>query len=167
MAKMSMGVILIFMIIKLLLPSKKLTEENKNYVPQNIPFALTGLMGAFISSITGFGGGIIFTPVFMNVLKVPSKLVSPYSNLAMLITTLIGVIPHLFSTPIATVFFNYPWLNDCFVGYVNFGIIGIIALSAYGTSSLGVVLNSKVSPQVKKYLLSFLLCLFSIKLLFY
>lgn len=169
MAKFSMGIILIIMIIKLLFMTKIEVIDETKYSPAKIPFAFTGFFGAFISSITGLGGGIIFTPVFANVLKVPSKLVSPYSNLAMLITTFIGVLPHLFirTAKENRIHFSDQWLNASFIGNVNFIIILIVTIGALISSGLGVRWNSKVPPKEKNFLLCFLLALFSIKLLFF
>lgn len=166
-AKFVMGIILAFMVLKILFMKKIEIAETDNYSPHKTAFAFTGFAGAFISSITGLGGGIIFTPVFMNILKVPTKRVSPYSNLAMLITTLIGVIPHLFVELKGEEIFKQAWLNQAFVGQVNLAIIGIIATASLLTSSIGVKLNSTVPTQTKKYLLAVLIAVFSIKLLFF
>ena len=168
MAKLSMGIILFFMVIKLLFLTKIENNDNSHYLPKKLPFAFTGFFGAFLSSITGLGGGIIFTPVFANILKVPTRMVSPYSNLAMLVTTFIGVLPHFFiDLEAGDEVFKDAWISGLFIGHVNLGIILIISLAGFTTSILGVKLNSKVSAKTKNYLLCFLLSLFSAKLLFF
>lgn len=164
MAKFSMGIILILMVLKLIF-LKQNNNDDEDYIPNNIAFAFTGLLGSFISSITGLGGGIIFTPFFMNILKVPTKKVSPYSNLAMFITTFIGVLPHLFNEIPTKLQFGIPAIDRFFIGHVNFAFITLIAIFATFTSSIGVKLNGKVNNKLKKRLLAFLLTIFAIKLL--
>lgn len=165
MAKKSMGIILLFMVIKLLIFKSKNNPEE-GFKPSNILLSTTGFIGAFISSTTGLGGGIIFTPIFINIIKVPLKYVSPYSNLAMAIATFIGLTPHLFKEN-EIMYFNNDLMNNGFVGNVNFTFITIIAFGAFFSSSWGVKFNNIAGQKLKKSLLSSLLLLFSIKLLFF
>lgn len=167
MAKFSMGIILILMVVKLLLMKKKETPDHEDYKPNKILFALTGLLGSFLSSITGLGGGIIFTPFFMNILRVPTIRVSPYANMAMAVTTLIGIAPHLFKENSSNFRFENFYNESVMLGNVHFGIIVLIAISASLTSPLGVKLNLKVSANLKRSLLAALLSFFALKLLFF
>lgn len=163
MAKKAMGIILIFMVIKLLVFQSK-DHSLETFKPSGKLLGATGLLGAFISSITGLGGGIIFTPIFINIIKVPLKLVSPYANLAMVVATFIGVVPHLF-TDNSNKYFSHEFLNQGLVGNVNFTFIFTIAFGAYFSSSLGVKYNALVKPKLKKGLLIILLLIFSFKLI--
>jgi uncharacterized membrane protein YfcA len=163
MAKKAMGVILIFMVIKLLVFKTK-DHPIETFKPSRGSLGITGFVGAFISSITGLGGGIIFTPIFINIIKVPLKLVSPYANMAMVVATFIGVAPHLFAKN-SEQYFSNELLNMGLVGNVNIIFIFIIAFGAYFSSSLGVKYNGLVKPTIKKSLLISLLLVFSIKLL--
>lgn len=167
MAKLSMGIILVLMVAKILFLKKIETPDNNEYKPNTILFAFTGFFGAFLSSITGLGGGIIFTPFFMNILRVPTKRVSPYSNLAMMITTFIGVFPHLFIEYKNDFRFESFLNEEVMIGNVHFGLIAIISLAAFFSSHFGVKYNSKISSQKKKYLLAILLFIFSLKLLIF
>lgn len=166
MARFSMGIILILMIFKIFFfKNKPMPNKDKNRVPDSLTFAMVGFVGAFISSITGLGGGLIFTPFFMSILKVPTAKVSPYSNLAMLITTFIGVLPHFFNSTQKLMIFKTPWLNHTFIGDVNYFLVGAIVIPAMFSAQLGVKLNRKVEDKNKKLLLSILLSIFAGKLL--
>jgi uncharacterized membrane protein YfcA len=165
MAKKAMGIILIFMVVKLLVFKTK-DHPIESFKPSKGLLGTTGFLGAFISSITGLGGGIIFTPIFINIIKVPLKLVSPYSNMAMVVATFIGVVPHIFIQN-SEKYFNNEIMNMGLVGNVNFTFISIIAFGAFFSSSLGVKYNGLVKPRTKKALLVLLLLIFSVKLLFF
>lgn len=129
--------------------------------------AITGIIGSFISSITGLGGGIVFTPMLISLVKMPLKLVSPYSNLAMSIATLIGVLPHLFND-ISSVerTSELPALaQGFFIGNVNIVIILIMTSTAIMGSKLGIKYNHSVSSNIKKKLLAAFIALLIIKML--
>lgn len=164
-AKKIMGFILIIMILRLLL-FKSPNNTSKQFKKSHLIFALTGFLGAFISSITGLGGGIIFTPIFINVLNIPMKFVSPFSNLAMLISTLIGLIPHFFISPSSSHFTNKV-IESGFIGEVNMTLIMLITFGAIFSTTLGVKYNASVSADTKKVFISILLFIFSLKLLLF
>jgi uncharacterized membrane protein YfcA len=129
--------------------------------------SLTGLLGSFISSITGLGGGIIFTPMLISVVKLPIKIVSPYSNLAMLVATFGGVFPHLFKTihnP-KVVLYLPKLVQNMFIGTVNYGIILIIFTTVFIGSKVGIHFNNKVEASLKKKLLAFVILTLILKLL--
>ncbi len=162
-AKKIMAVIMLLMVAKLYL-TRNHQEATEAYHPNKLIFALTGLVGAFVSSITGLGGGIVFTPVFINILKVPVKLVSPLSNIAMLVATLIGTIPHLFFSD-SNIEFHISVIEEGFIGNVNLILISVISVGALIASPLGVKYNSSIGIRSKKIMLGLLLLVFSIKLL--
>ena len=163
MAKFSMAIILLLMCGKLLF----FKNNPKKLSPKNTPhliYAFTGLVGAFISSLTGLGGGIIFTPIFINILKVPTKLVAPYSNLAMAITSFVGLTPLLLSEVNNAKNFSQGLLQYGFIGSVNIALVGIITLAAFISSSQGIKYNNRVLPRTKERILAILLLIFSLKL---
>ena len=152
------------MVLKLLFYKGKKTETdaNKNQI---IPYSLVGFIGSFVSSITGLGGGLVFTPAFLSILKVPAKKVSSYSNLAMLVATLFGILPHFF-TEMSQIYFSDNWIQNSFIGNVNLSFIFIIALGGFVSSKLGIYLNNITSERTKKYLLAATLSVFAMKLLY-
>ena len=163
MAKKAMACILLLMGIKILFLKGPKKETEKS--PSNISMGFTGVLGSFISSITGLGGGIVFTPIFLNVLKLPIKKVSAYSNLAMAIATFVGVVPHFFFKPETEIkLLSSSWLNYGFIGNVNLSIIGILFIGAFFSRKLGVHFNDKASPNLKKMILLVILISFSVKL---
>jgi uncharacterized membrane protein YfcA len=163
MVKNVFGVLLVIVCIKTL-ASKEKIQSGKLKEPQ-VLLGLTGFLGAFISSITGLGGGIIYVPMLLSLIKLPIKYISPYSNAAMMFATLIGIIPHFFN-PLDTTNFNLSSFYDQgFVGHVNLVFILFLYLGSIVSSKVGTKLNTKVSFNTKKYLLSLLLVIFSIKMI--
>ena len=157
--------ILLFVIVAKLFLSKKKKDNQEEYKDNPVKLGITGISGSILSSLTGLGGGIIFTPMFLSVVKLPLKRVSAYSNLAMLVANLIGVIPHLF-VPL-----NYSELKlgsfftQSFVGSVNIAMILILSASAFFTAKIGIRYNESVSHQTKKYLLASLIFLLALKMI--
>lgn len=156
--------VLILIVIKLFFFEKKQADADNKSVSMAKLF-ITGFSGAFISSISGLGGGVIFIPLLVSFTKVPLKLVSPYSNLAMLIATLIGSIPHLLvispnMEPLG------PFFNKSFLGNANLAMVAILSLSGYYTSRFGIKYNDLIGPMAKKYTLATLLLILSLKLFF-
>lgn len=163
MAKKAMACILLLMGVKILF--LKSPKGNKENTPSNFSMGFTGLLGSFISSITGLGGGIVFTPIFLNVLKLPIKKVSAYSNLAMTIATFVGVFPHFFLSQNQNAqLFQFSLLNIGFIGNVNLSIIGVLYIGAFFSRKIGIYFNDKASAKVKKIILLIILIGFSGKL---
>lgn len=156
--------ILILIVVRLnfsILPKAEKPTEKSN----KVKLSLTGFFGSIISSITGLGGGIIFTPMLISVVKLPLKQVAPHSNIAMVTATLTGVIPHLFEKVPSKISGLSSLMQNSFIGNVNIAFILLIFASAFFTAKLGIKLNSYVKEQTKKRMLSALLILLSIKLL--
>lgn len=124
---------------------------------------IIGFVGAFVSSISGLGGGVIFIPLLISFAKINMNSVSPYSNLAMVIATLMGALPHLL-VPIYHPIGFPDILDPYFVGKVNFAIVAILIVGGLVSSRQGVKFNGRVAPHVKRYSLAFLLLVLSIKL---
>jgi uncharacterized membrane protein YfcA len=156
--------VLILIVTKLFFFEKKQNDqENK---PTNMPkLFITGFSGAFISSISGLGGGVIFIPLLVSFAKTPLKLVSPYSNLAMLIATLMGSLPHLLATSPDMAVIG-PLFSKSFLGNANLSMVVILSLSGYYTSRFGIKYNDLIKPSTKKFTLASLLLTLSLKLFF-
>ncbi|MDA8792390.1 sulfite exporter TauE/SafE family protein [Bacteriovoracaceae bacterium] len=128
--------------------------------------SFASFLGAFIASITGLGGGILFVPllIFANF---PMVKISPYSNVAMAFATFFGFIPHLlFNDPLMahphdSILFNYG-----LVGRVYFLVIFFFVLGSFITSKIGVNLNERIPSNVKGILFSLLLAFISIRMFF-
>lgn len=159
-SKKVLAVILIMAIIKNYAFKPQLNNKNKI---QNWKLFLTGVLGAFLSSITGLGGGVIFVPMLMSFVLVPSKQISPYSNLMMMSATLMGVMPHLFK-PIDQINNLPSQISSYFLGQMNFGIVLIFLTTGFIGAKIGRGLYYKVSEDKKKLFFSLLLLALSIKL---
>lgn len=157
------GIILLIAVVKVFL-SKGLAD-NKLKKIHDFKVFNTCFFGAIISSITGLGGGIVFVPLFMNLVKLPMKLISPYSNLAMTITTFMGVLPH-FAKKIEYEN-SWPLIQNSFIGHVNPIIIGALFSGAFLASKIGVKFNNSVSDKTKRYILSSILIIFAVKILIF
>ncbi len=126
--------------------------------------ALTGLIGGVISGLTGLGGGAILVPLFITQLHMPIRWVPVYSNGAMAMGTLAGLVTYMLAkTP--EVHLGNSFFHKLQVGYVNFGIILVLFLGAFITSRYGVKFVQKVSAKRSKQLFAFLLWSVSIKII--
>jgi uncharacterized membrane protein YfcA len=162
--KMVFSIFLLIVVAKLLF-SKKQPQKNTELKEPPVIMAITGIMGAFISSLTGLGGGIVYTPMLLTVAKVPVIHVTPFSNVAMCIAALVGVTPMLLVAAPTNTGLN-SILNQFFVGQVNFAFIAILFVGSIISGHWGVRLNQKVDAHKKKLLLAILLAIFAGKTLF-
>lgn len=163
MVKKIFGIILVLVSLKTFL-SKTKNQQGQLREPQLL-LGITGFLGAFISSITGLGGGIIYVPMLMSLIKLPIVYISPFSNAAMMFATCIGIIPHLLKPLQTQEFMLNNFYENGFVGHVNFSFIFILYIGSLLSSKLGTRMNNKVKYKVKKYMLATLLALFAIKTL--
>jgi uncharacterized membrane protein YfcA len=146
---------------------KTSSEKNSDIHISQPLIAFTGFIGSLISSITGLGGGIVFTPMLISVVKLPLKVVSPYSNIAMSIATFIGVLPHFFNElQVTSGVSSLPSLSQqYFIGSVNLVIIFIMTTTALIGSRVGIQYNESVSGEYKKKLLAGIILTLIIKML--
>ncbi len=144
--------------------SKKVDDNNLLKIHDFKVFQ-TAFGGALISSLTGLGGGILFVPMFMNIVKLPMRLISPYSNLAMTVATLMGLLPHFYKDIVYES--ELSLINRTFIGHVNPIIILSLFVGAFLFSKIGVRYNNRVEDHTKKYLLCSLLIIFSLKILIF
>lgn len=156
----------LFIIVAKLFLGKKSEDHTSEHKDEPLKLGVTGLSGSLLSSLTGLGGGIIFTPMFLSVVKLPLKKIPAYSNLAMLVANLIGVLPHLFSPLDSRSLGLGDIFNSSFIGSVNISMILILSASAFFTSKIGIKYNNSVSSQTKKYLLASLILILAIKMSF-
>jgi uncharacterized membrane protein YfcA len=162
MNKKLFAIILILMVVKLLFfETKKINSERKEPV---FIMALSGLLGSFISAITGLGGGIVYTPMFLTVAKLPLLYISAFSNVAMAFAALWAVIPYLM-LPTKTMAELPNYLQNTFIGEVNIAFIAILIAGSWSSGKLGIRLNHKVQSSHKKLWLALLLLFFAIKML--
>ena len=140
-------------------------SAQEKFIPPIHFLLITAAIGSFLSAITGLGGGVIFIPLLIGLVRVPLKLISPYSNMIMVAATASGALPHLFKSsafeaPVPEIFPSFQMGNIIII--ISFGL----AFCAILTSRLGVSFNDLLGPEMKKYSLSALLFVLSIKLFF-
>lgn len=144
---------------------KKWSIHNQNHVYTKL--ALMALIGGTISGLTGLGGGIILVPLFLTFLKMPYRQIPIYSNACMTFGTLSGVITYMTSTnAITDQLFTSSFLNTLQFGYVNVGIIMLLATGSIFSSRVGVKIGQKISPKLAKNLFAALLYIAASKILF-
>jgi uncharacterized membrane protein YfcA len=117
-----------------------------------LKLGVTGLLGGIIAGVTGLGGGIIFIPFLMFLCTLPLKKVSPYSNVAMMISSLMGLLPHLGK------------VEGLSVGSLDIEIALPLLIGSLITSKLGAKWNSSVSAKTKRVLLLSLLFIVTVKM---
>lgn len=156
------GLILLTMAIRVATqrPSEK---KEAAYKPKSILLGLTCLIGSLISSITGLGGGAIFVPFFLSLVRLPLNLVAPYSNAAMMAASLIGLLPHFFIN--GDFHLGDTLAQKSFIGHVNILFILCLFSGAFFSSKLGVKLHAIAKANTKKWLLSSLLLVLALKIL--
>jgi uncharacterized membrane protein YfcA len=161
MVKRIFASILLVVALKTLLTTNSEAGKDKT----EPPFLLftTSIIGSFISAITGLGGGVIYVPMLMSVIKLPLKFVSPFSNVAMLFASIFAFIPHFTKPLVMSSFEMNSIYKQFYIGHVNVLFILVLFIGAFISSRLGSHLNKTVSFQVKKYSLSLLLVILAVK----
>ena len=160
------GVILIFLAIKAVLYKPKRNDLPRKESVPNKQIGFISFFGALLSSLTGLGGGIIFTPAFLEVSKLNVKKVAPYSNLAMVFATGFGVAPHLLAKTKQIPGISLPHLEFLQVGHLNISVVIFLAAGSLISSPLGVRFNQKVSSNRKRQILIMILVILALKTLF-
>lgn len=153
------GVLLLSLVIRSIVTIKYQRTKIKARSPRVdvVYYSLTGIIGTILATITGLGGGVIFTPAFQYLLKVPVKKIPAYSNIAMMFGCIFGLIPHLLN-PIVE---NKPY----YLGNINLQVVAFLSVFALMGTRLGVKLNDKISNRHKTVLLNGIFLLLAIKLL--
>jgi uncharacterized membrane protein YfcA len=147
--KYGFGIILLMVVIKNLLYKKKKIENDQDYKESSLKLSITALLGSALSALTGLGGGVIYVPLLQDLVKVPLKKISAYSNMAMMLSVMFALVPHAIH------------------GNVDYKISFILFGGALVSSKLGIYLNDKVDDSTKKVLLSLILLTSSLKILFF
>jgi uncharacterized protein len=137
-------------------------KEIKIDEVKNWKLIVTGVFTGAISGLTGLGGGVLLIPLFISFLKFPFKVISAYSNAIMVFAVTGSLLPHLFTsievTPHASILLRY-WVGDLPILLT----LPLIILSPIG-SKLGVRIDQKLSPAIKKKTYFTLLMLLSARL---
>jgi uncharacterized membrane protein YfcA len=157
------GIMLLLISLRLFFKKDYLSEQTK-INSSLVLIIISGVVGGFISSITGLGGGAIFVPMFISVLKIPIKKVSVYSNFCMMFATCFGLIPHLLKT-VDTVWTTSELLKSYYFGYVSLIILALLFIGSNVTNGLGIKFNSIVEAKMKKKIFATLLLVLSLKIL--
>lgn len=124
---------------------------------------IVGLSSGLISGLTGLGGGAILVPMFLTLFGMPMRWVPIYSNGCMIFATGSGVVIHLLKG--SALSSDLPqWLKVSTIGNVSFAIVGLVFVGALISSKLGVKVNDRVEPKVKKWLYGLLLTLVGVKI---
>lgn len=157
------GLLLLAMAARILL-DKSRTAAQKNFQPRVKILGAVCLGGSFLSSITGLGGGAIFVPMFLAFAKLPVNRLSPYSNVAMMAASFMGLVPHFFRP--GEFELKSALAQKAFLGHVNLLFILCLFAGAFISSRLGIKLHGMARPRLKKRLLAGLLFVLAFKILF-
>lgn len=159
------GLILILLALKAIFQKQKNIEGERVESVANRPMGIICFFGSLLSSLTGLGGGIIFTPAFLEVSRLKVKKVAPYSNLAMVFATGFGLVPHLLGRNLQPSGIQIPGFDFLQVGHLNVSVVLFLAAGSLLSSPIGIRFNQRVSPQRKRQILIFILVCLSIKTL--
>ncbi|MBC7382867.1 MAG: sulfite exporter TauE/SafE family protein [Bacteroidia bacterium] len=150
------GMLLVIM-IRMFLKGK--TTPGTWPEPTARQFGTTGFFTGIITALSGLGGGVVMTPVFTDVLKIPIKKASSISN---------GVIP-LFA--IAIGIYNLgdtpPYkISEWQVGYIVFPVILPMILAAFIFAPLGVKIAQQTTQSIIRLIFAMMVGLVLIKVLY-
>ena len=112
---------------------------------------LVGLMAGIIAGLTGLGGGIIIVPTLIFLYQLPFSQVASYSNPAMALCALSGILtflsgdpPNLAPTSLPEVFHGSQW------GQFNLMIVFLLIASSWVSSYWGAKWATKTPPHKAK-----------------
>ena len=162
-AKKVLAIVLLVIVARLFFSNPKIEEQDPSLQEPIVPLAVSGVLGSFLAGVTGLGGGIIFVPIFITIIKMPIMYVTPFSNVAMSIGAVIGTIPYFFMQPDLGAVPAY--LQRFHIGAVNILYIGVLFLSGFFAGKLGVKWNNSINPKLKKNLLAALVLVLALKIL--
>lgn len=165
-SKKILGLLLVALSLKMSLEKPQKQTDSSTELTESHPLkmSLVCFLGAFISSLTGLGGGAIFIPLFISIVKLPYKFLSPFSNIAMVVSTLVGCVPYLMQKKIPLDNLHY-LIESSFIGRVNIAIAIVLFICSYMTSKAGVRLNDRISNKAKRLSLATLLIILGLKIL--
>lgn len=162
------GVFLFVMAFKLLLGKK--SDSVQEHIPltnklEIIKLGCFSIFGGLIAGITGLGGGIIIVPLLLSSKKVPFSWISSYSNWAMAMGTLVGII-RLSSEQIE--FIQAPMPSELMpfqVGLINFGAAALVATGSFVSSRFGAKLTQIIDQKTAKRAFAILLIVIGSRIL--
>lgn len=159
------SVILIGVGMKMLLEKNSgLDDDEKNYDSKSINklyCTVTGILVGIIAAFTGLGGGIFVIPLMHYIIKVPIRKAIGTSTVAIIITSVSGVISYLINSPDNANTMKY-----------SFGMVDTISaipivLASIPFAQVGVYLHKKTRNNLLKKLFAGMILIVSIKMLFF
>jgi uncharacterized protein len=150
---------MLFLIVARLLLVKNTTsmKDNKTLLS---PWecGITGFFTGFITALSGLGGGVVMTPIFTDVLKVPIKKASSIAN---------GVIP-LFAllVGIVNVWASAPVFMKGQLGYVFLPLVAPMIVASFVFAPMGVKYAQVVPARVLRLVFAFFVAIVFLKLLY-
>ena len=108
---------------------------------------LFGLIGGLIAGLTGIGGGVIIIPTLIALFQMSFKYLPAFSNPAMSISALSGVITFFLNPPESPVSLNAS-LDPFQFGYLNGAVVVVLVITSALTSKWGVKLT-QIVPQAR------------------
>ena len=159
--KLIFAVSLILAILKNIVSTNNAGYSQDEYSKVLLFFIAFG--GSILSAVSGLGGGIIFVPLFINILKIPTRKIPSYSNIAMFFACTIGFIPHLLvdktQGPISeTIGFGQ-------FGRIDFFAVLIIFIGTSLSSRFGARINMTIKASNKVIVLNTVLVILAIKMI--
>lgn len=156
---------LVFLCMLILLLLRLLTNRKAGVtdVNENLPkgaYWLTGAITGVVTSLSGFGGGIIMIPFFTDLFKMPIRKASSIS---------IGVIA-LLALPISITYLTahphdqvqvLPWQ----FGYISFALVLPTLLGIFSFAPLGVKTAQKMNPARIRLIFSIVVAVLCIKII--
>lgn len=146
--------IMILMIIRLN-ANLSFSPLHKNSKKEGIVLIVSGIISGFLAGLTGVGNGVILGPILLGFKIVDDKKVSPTINFMIMIACLSATFNNL----------DFTSVSLTRSGMVRIDIALSLLIPALLSSFVGRKLNTNISKQTRRLLVSFALIGLSLKLL--
>jgi hypothetical protein len=118
-----------------------------------------GATAGFFSALLGIGGGLISVPLMGYLLKFPTKKLAATSTTIMIITSLAGMLQHVYHG------YGTPELPAYAVGYVHWAAAIPLAIGGSVSAPLGAYLNHKLDVSIFKKSFAVVLVIVGVRML--
>jgi len=168
---------IIFATMVLLVALKLFTDKKQlptltGWKTPDLKFNKVGVISTFaiitagmINPLTGLGGGVIYTPLFLQGWRLPITHLPLYNNIFMGVGAFFTITTQLINPLQEPLSEKLLWITKFQIGYVNLAITLLMALGATATIKLGPLLIKKVPQKFTRWFMIALLFLVALKVL--
>lgn len=147
--------LLIYMVAKMFFSKEKVTDLP---IKPNYMVGVIGIVGGFVSGLSGLGGGVAMVPLIKNYLKVDVKSAKNISLGVIVFSSLSLTISNLIDEPSCRL------SHDKYqIGYIVLPLALLISLGVIVGAPLGMLISEKLNSKWIKWIFSLFLLLVCVK----